>query len=101
MWKLVASFGFLYPHLGQSNHHLFSLFFGLQPTYFFHFSDENRLRMLISLAAQVGIMVAFLLALVLEDVEDPVSGWRWVIAAQSLADGSELIYTWRSPNMEG
>jgi hypothetical protein len=30
-------------------------------------------------------MVAFLLALVLEDVEDPVSGWRWVIAAQSLA----------------
>lgn len=30
----------------------------------------------------VGIMVAFLLALVLEDVEDPVSGWRWVIAAQ-------------------
>ena len=57
--------------------------------------------MLISLAAQVGIMVAFLLALVLEDVEDPVSGWRWVIAAQSLADGSELIYKWRSPNMEG
>lgn len=33
-------------------------------------------------AVTVGIMVAFLLALVLEDVEDPVSGWRWVIAAQ-------------------
>ena len=33
---------------------------------------------------EVGIMLAFLLALVLEEVEEPVSGWRWVIAAQRL-----------------
>lgn len=34
--------------------------------------------------AQVGIMIAFLLALVLEDVEKPYGGWRWVIAAQRI-----------------
>ena len=33
---------------------------------------------------KVGIMLAFLLALVLEDVEKPYGGWRWVIAAQIL-----------------
>ena len=33
---------------------------------------------------QVGIMIAFLLALVLEDVEKPYGGWRWVIAAQQM-----------------
>lgn len=33
-------------------------------------------------AITVGIMIAFLLALVLEDVEKPYGGWRWVIAAQ-------------------
>eukprot|EP00435_Cladocopium_sp_Y103_P051357 s307_g15.t3 len=38
----------------------------------------------------VGIMLAFLLALVLEDVEEPVSGWRWVIAAQRLGCGIAL-----------
>lgn len=29
-------------------------------------------------------MLAFLLALVLEDATEPVGGWRWVIAAQKL-----------------
>ena len=33
---------------------------------------------------KVGIMLAFLLALVLEDVEKPYGGWRWFIAAQIL-----------------
>eukprot|EP00435_Cladocopium_sp_Y103_P051220 s307_g15.t2 len=41
-------------------------------------------------AVTVGIMLAFLLALVLEDVEEPVSGWRWVIAAQ-MVPGSLLL----------
>jgi len=41
-------------------------------------------------AVTVGIMLAFLLALVLEDVEDPISGWRWVIAAQ-IVPGSLLL----------
>lgn len=35
-------------------------------------------------AVTVGIMLAFLLALVLEDATEPVGGWRWVIAAQTL-----------------
>jgi len=37
---------------------------------------------LYQLAVTVGIMLAFLLALALEDVERPVGGWRWVILAQ-------------------
>ena len=35
-------------------------------------------------AVTIGIMLAFLLALVLEEVEKPYGGWRWVIAAQIL-----------------
>ena len=35
-------------------------------------------------------MLAFLLALVLEEVEEPLGGWRWVIAAQILP-GSMLV----------
>lgn len=35
-------------------------------------------------AITIGIMLAFLLALILEDVKKPYGGWRWVIAAQIL-----------------
>jgi len=35
-------------------------------------------------AITVGIMLAFLLALLLEDVTEPIGGWRWVIASQLL-----------------
>jgi len=33
-------------------------------------------------AVTIGIIIAFLLSLVLENVEKPYGGWRWVIAAQ-------------------
>lgn len=42
-------------------------------------------------AITVGIMLAFLLALVLEDVEKPYGGWRWVIAAQ-IVPGLLLVF---------
>ncbi|CAE7487581.1 ecdD [Symbiodinium natans] len=41
-------------------------------------------------AITVGIMLAFLLALVLEDVEEPFGGWRWVIASQ-IVPGALLV----------
>ena len=37
-----------------------------------------------TLVSKIGIMIAFLLSLVLENVEKPYGGWRWVIAAQYL-----------------
>lgn len=37
---------------------------------------------LFQFAVTIGIMLAFLLALLLQDVEKPIGGWRWVIAAQ-------------------
>lgn len=37
-----------------------------------------------TLVSKIGIMIAFVLSLVLENVEKPYGGWRWVIAAQYL-----------------
>ena len=41
-------------------------------------------------AITIGIMLAFLLALILQDVQKPFGGWRWVISAQILP-GSLLV----------
>jgi len=42
------------------------------------------------LALTIGIMVAFVMALYLEDVKEPISGWRWVILAQ-IVPGVALV----------
>jgi len=55
------------------------------PVYQSEIAPPSHRGMLVSiyqLAVTVGIMVAFLMALLLENVMEPVGGWRWVILGQ-------------------
>eukprot|EP00425_Heterocapsa_triquetra_P000497 CAMPEP_0195052334 /NCGR_PEP_ID=MMETSP0448-20130528/1680_1 /TAXON_ID=66468 /ORGANISM="Heterocapsa triquestra, Strain CCMP 448" /LENGTH=534 /DNA_ID=CAMNT_0040081455 /DNA_START=67 /DNA_END=1671 /DNA_ORIENTATION=+ len=50
-------------------------------------SHRGMLVAVYQLAVTVGIMVAFLMALLLENVEKPIGGWRWVILGQLIPGG--------------
>lgn len=55
------------------------------PVYQSEIAPPSQRGMLVSiyqLAVTVGIMVAFVMALLLENVEQPIGGWRWVILGQ-------------------
>jgi len=55
------------------------------PVYQSEIAPPKNRGMLVSvyqLAVTVGIMVAFVTAMLLEDVSEPIGGWRWVILVQ-------------------
>lgn len=63
------------------------------PVYQSEIAPPTHRGMLVSvyqLALTIGIMVAFVMALALENVSEPIGGWRWVILAQ-IIPGAALI----------